>query len=199
MPSLSAHCSPILRRLGLMICACFASPATAKDPDAAKFPATLKVSGKPLKRVGNGIREKYFLKVYAIGTYSESGSCDPQTIISAEETKLIRLEFLRDLSAEKFTASLSEAFDRALPAGDNELKAQVAQFMGWFKSEGKEGATYEFTYKAGKGTMLNHNDKTLGQIPGKKFSDLLWGIYYGDKTCCEDLRDELIKSCKSET
>lgn len=186
----------LLLSWGVITAISYATSAAADNALSGKFAPSHQIGGKALKLIGTGTREKFMFKIYAIGVYSESGVCDAKAIISADEVKYMRLELLRDLAADKFSDSLKDAFERVLQPADPSLKQQTDQFLAWFKTDGKAGSRYEFTYDGAKGTTLTQNGVVLGTIPGKKFADLLWSVYYGEKTCCQDLQDELFKTCK---
>jgi hypothetical protein len=161
------------------------------------FPDTVTVEGKALKRVGAGLREKWMFNVYAMGAYSESGSCDTSAIIGKDEVKHLRLEMLRNVSGEKMGNTIGGSFREHMPANaSDQLKAQSETFQGYFKDECSKGSVLEFTYVPGTGTLLRQNGKSLGApIPGSEFARILWDIYFGGNTCCKDLKKQILSGC----
>ena len=159
---------------------------------------TLSTGGKTLYRLGAGLREKWMLDVYVMAAYSESGKCDPTTIIESDEAKVLRLDMLRDVSAEKMAATIGGAFVEHMPKyASPELAAQRKTFESYFKSECTKGTTLEFTYLPGIGTTLKQNGAALGPpLTGRAFMTVLWDIYFGKASCCEDLRDQILKGCR---
>ncbi len=162
------------------------------------YPDTVSVEGKTLKLVGAGLREKWFFDVYTMAAYSESGSCGAGPMVKKREVKYLRLDMLRTVDAEKMASTLKEAFDNNTPSNAaQELKDKVNTFTGYFKKACTKGTKLEFTYVPGKGTSLKQDGKKLGpNIAGKGFADILWGCYFSKKTCCKNLKKQILSHCK---
>ena len=176
-----------------------AVPAFAQDVEVKgkKFGPTVSVDGKDLKRVGAGLRKKWGFSVYAMGVYTEGGACDAGQVIKAEEAKYLRLDFLRDVPAEKMSSTLSESFEKHTPASASaDLKKQIADFLASFKEELKEDTKLEFVYTPGAGTVVKQNGKQFGPTySGKGFQHVLWDIYFGPDTCCSGLKEDIFETC----
>lgn len=187
------------RMLVPALCLLLAAPALAASVtvEGKTFPDTVTVEGKTLKLVGAGLREKWFVDVYAMGAYSESGGCDSSAIVNADEPKHLRLEMLRNVSAEKMGDTIGGSFRDHMPAGaSDKLKQQSDTFQGYFKEECSKGSVLEFTYIPGTGTHLKQNGKSLGPVlDGPDFMKVLWDIYFGGKTCCKDLKKQILGTC----
>jgi hypothetical protein len=164
------------------------------------YQPTLSMEGKELKLIGAGLREKWFVDVYVMAAYSESGSCSGAEIISKDEPKYLRLDLLRDVSAEKMSSTIGGSFEEHTPANASEkLKAQRKTFEGYFKDECTEGTVLEFLYLPGTGTLMKQNGKLLGPaLDGFDFARVLWDIYFGKETCCEDLKVDILKHCRGK-
>lgn len=171
--------------------------ASAKIVKENEYPDTVQVAGTTLKLLGVGLREKWFLDIYTMGAYSESGTCDVRALITADEVKYIRIDILRDLSAKKMAKVLGKAFGRNTPADASEdLRAQINIFLGYFKQDLTEQGSMELTYVPGTGTTLKQNGKQQGAITrGKAFADVLWRCYFSSKTCCPDLKAQILSYC----
>ena len=172
--------------------------STALTVEGKTFAPTVTIADKPLKLIGAGLREKWFFDVYVMAAYSESGTCDPKTIIGKDEVKFLKLVMLRDVSAEKMASSISDAFGEHMPKNASaELRQQRKAFQGYFKEECKENTVLEFIYRPDKGTILKQNGKYLGPpFTGSEFARVLWDIYFAKESCCDDLRDEILERCK---
>jgi hypothetical protein len=158
------------------------------------------VEGKTLKLIGAGLREKWFVDVYTLGAYTESGACDPKALVSKDELKYFRIDMLRDVSAEKMSSTIGDSFEEHMPKNASaELKQQHKAFMAYFKDECKENTVLEFTYLPGTGTLLKQNGKQLGApLVGSEFARVLWDIYFGEDTCCSSLREQIFQCCGLE-
>ncbi len=173
----------------------FASGLTVEGKN---YPATISKQGKDLKLIGAGLREKWFFDVYAMGAYSESKACAVTDIVNKDEAKMLRLDLLRDVSAEKMATTIGESFEEHMPKNASpELKKQRKTFASYFKKECTEGTVLEFIYVPGQGTFLFQDGKEMGPVmKGKDFHVVLWDIYFGKETCCDDLKEDILKTCK---
>jgi hypothetical protein len=171
--------------------------ASAVTVEGKNYPPKITVEGVTLKLIGAGLREKWMFDVYAMGAYTASGDCGTKKIVEADEVKYIRLDMLRDVSAEKMRDAIAESFDKNMPANaSKELKEQRKTFFGYFKNEMTEGTKLEFTYVPGTGVTAKQNGKSLGApLAGVEFQKVFWSIYFGPKTCCEDLREQVLSVC----
>jgi len=162
------------------------------------YPATATVEGKAVKLIGAGLREKWWVDVYTMGAYTESGSCKPADIVDKDEVKYLRLDMKRDVSAEKMSSTIGESFADHMPKGATaRLKQQRHEFESYFKSECTEGTKLEFIYLPGTGTILKQNGKRMGPpLEGVEFHKVLWDIYFGKDTCCDDLKEQILEKCK---
>lgn len=174
--------------------------ATAAVAFDSSFPPTITVDGKSLKKIGSGLREFLFFDIYKLAAYSQSGSCDANTIVSKDEAKYLRLDMLREIPKARMVSTLRESLEDNLPANASpELKAQVEAFLGSFKGDVPEGARVEISYVPGKGTTLKQSGHQLGGVTtGKAFADTLWRAYFGRKTCCSDLKEEVLEECRGD-
>ena len=172
--------------------------ALAVAVEGKNYPASVSIEGQSLELVGAGLREKWMFDVYTLGAYSASGTCDPKVLVSKDEPKYLRLDMLRDVSAEKMASTLGDSFRAHLPEdAPAELKAQITTFQGYFKEECSEGTVLEFLYLPGQGTVLKQNGLKLGPpLTGAAFHRVLWDIYFGPRTCCEDLKEQIFKGCQ---
>ena len=172
--------------------------AYALTVEGKEFAPTTTVAGSTLKLVGAGKRKKAFFDVYALGAYTQSGSCTPKQIITDEEVKYIRIEMLRDVKASAMASTIGDAFNDAIPEGaDPKLRSQSDTFQGYFKDKARKNEVIDFTYVPGTGVTLRQNGKELGPpLTGKEFQEVFWSIYFGPKTCCTDLKKQILASCK---
>ena len=192
----------ILASAALAIAVLWSMPSAAPGLTVQdkEYQATVTEGGKTLKLVGAGVRKKWGFKVYTMGAYSESGSCDAESIVGKDEAKYLRLVMLRNVSAEKMGNTISESFKEHMPAGGSaELKQQGETFKGYFKDECSEGTVLEFTYVPGTGTTLKQNGKVLGPVlTGSAFHHVLWDIYFGKDTCCSGLKEGILETCTAK-
>ena len=164
--------------------------ALARELEGATLADTLTAGGKTLKLNGLGLRKKAMFKVYVGGLYLESPSKDAGAILASDQSKAIRLHFLRDLKKGQLVEAFQEGFD----ANAKDKAAQKAAFdkMLALVPDVKEGSTLTFTYLPGKGTTLQVADKELGVFEGKGFADAVFSIWLGPKPPSEGLRKGML-------
>lgn len=175
-----------------------ASDVQALSVEGKQFDPTIAVGGRTLKLLGAGLREKGWIDVYVLGAYTESGRCDAKSIIGDDEVKYLRFEMLRNVKGTKMASTIADAFDEAIPAdADQQLRSQREVFKSYFKNEIEKSQVLEFTYEPHEGVTFGHDGKRLGPpLTGKAFQEALWSIYFGSKTCCQELRDQILERCK---
>src|SRR6266481_5390714 len=139
--------------------------ALARELEGATLADTLTAGGKTLKLNGLGLRKKAMFKVYVGGLYLESPSKDAGAILASDQSKAIRLHFLRDLKKGQLVEAFQEGFDAN--AKDKAAQKAALDKMLALVPDVKEGSTLTFTYLPGKGTTLQVADKELGVFEGK--------------------------------
>jgi chalcone isomerase-like protein len=148
--------------------------ALAGELAGITLPDTLKAGEKTLKLNGLGLRKKSVFKVYVGGLYLESPSKDAGAIVASDQTKAIRMYFLRDLTKAQLVEGFQEGFDGNV----KDKAAEKAAFdkMLALVPDVKEGTTMTFAYLPGKGTTLSAGAKELGVFEGKGFADAVFSI-----------------------
>lgn len=179
----------------LILIPCLAFAVTV---EGNKYPATVTIDGKTMKLIGAGLREKWWVDVYTMGAYTTSGSCKTSDMINKDEPKYLRLDMLRDVSAEKMSSAIAESFSEHMPKNASaKLKQQRKTFQAYFKKECTEKSKLEFFYLPGKGTLLKQNGKAMGPVlEGVDFIRVFWDIYFGKDSCCDDMKAQILKTCK---
>ena len=177
-----------------------ASPAYSLDVDGRQYAPTIEIAGKTLHLVGGGVREATFLKidVYRGVFYAEHAGCDFGRMVAADEVKLLRMDFVRDVGAKKQSEAMQESFKKQTPRDASpELRARIATFLRVFDKDVDEGDGIEVRYVPNEGTTVRVNGKVRGAtIPGHDFMQVMWNIWYGKETCCPHLFEDLKDTCK---
>ena len=161
------------------------------------YSETVEIGGQTLILVGSGLRKRLFLDVYTMGAYTESRICDPQMLISLDETKYLRIDLLRDVDAKSMVQTLEDALEKNLPtAARSSLQSQVDTFVSYFEKDLEKGDRMELIYAPGVGTVLMQNRQQQGvTMPGKGFADVLWSSYFSSATCCSRLKNQILVQC----
>ena len=164
------------------------------------YPPTATADGKTLHLVGAGVREKtvFDVDVYTMGVYTETKTCEHEKLVATDEAKRLRLDFVRDVPADKMKAALRESFGKKTPkTAPATLKGQIDGFLELFQKELVDGTSVVVTYVPGKGTTVTVDGKKRGAvIPGQEFQKVLWAIYFEKEICCPNLLKGIDKTCK---
>ena len=170
-----------------------ALPALAQEKEVAgvKFPATSTVEGKELKLNGAGLRKKMIFKVYAAGLYLENTTQDGAKVLSADETRQVRLSMLRDLEKQKITEAISDGVEKNNKAQLPALKERLDKFNAAIPDL-KKGDDLTITYVPGKGTKVQSKGGQEMSVEGKDFADALFGVWLGKDPVDGGLKDGLL-------
>ena len=188
--------------LPVLLMAFVAAPAAAApvEVDGIVFPETADLEGRSLQLVGAGMREVTFLKidVYAGGIYAEKKSCAVERLAVDDQARLFRMVFVRDVSASRLLKNMREMLADATPAdADDDLKARIDRFVGLFDAEARKGMRAEVGYIPGKGTTVTVDGHARGPVfAGEDFARVVFSVWFGPKTCCKSLLDDIRKSCR---
>lgn len=165
--------------------------------EEAGFPATASVEGTTVKKIGAGLREFLFMDIYSMGAYSQSGTCSATAMTTKDEVRYLKLIMKRKIPKGRMTSNLRSSLEKNLPSNpSDELKGKIDTFISYITVDLEENSVVEIAYKPGAGTSLKLNAKTLGAaVPGKDFADTLWRSYFGPKTCCGGLKEQILEPC----
>ena len=98
------------------------------------FKDKAELQSEELARLGAGVRKKFFLKIYALGAYTESGSCELSNIIDSDESKYMKLVImLPEVPGKMISDALKESIEKNLPENPSpELLSSIENFLGIF-------------------------------------------------------------------
>ncbi len=191
------------RSLFIALALLVALPAHALDLEGRTYPTTVQVAGKTLQLLGGGYREATFLKidVYRGVFYAQTKACGARafkTMVLADEVKLLRMDFVRDVGAKKQSEAMQKNFANHLPKNASaDLRARADRFLEVFDKDVNEGDDIEVRYVPGEGTSVRVNRAKRGPtIAGHDFMVVMWNIWFGAPTCCPHLMNALKETCK---
>jgi len=168
----------------------------ATDVAGIKFEPQATVGGQPLVLNGAGLRKKFFFKVYAAGLYLPARSADAAGVMGADVPRRIDLTLLRDVSAEKFVASLQDGLKANQSAAAlTALKPRIDAFSKTLLDlkQAGEGQRYQMDYTPATGTQLRVDGKAVGSaIAGSDFFNALLSVWLGEHPVQADLKDALL-------
>lgn len=155
----------------------------------------IQVGNTVLQLNGEGIRTKWFFKVYVAALYLPQKQTSAEAIIADENPQRIALHMLRDLGEKKFLHAFIEAIEA------NHTKAEMAQMDDQIKQMSdifhlvggvKSGDVITMDYLPSIGTQISMNGVTYGTIAGAMFHRALLKIWLGKEPVQADLKSELL-------
>ena len=175
--------------LALLCMFLFAVPLVAATLGGVTLPDTITVGNQTLVLNGLGLRTKMFFKIYVGGLYLENKSGDAASIIQADSTKRVVLQFIYgEVTRDQMVENFEGGFKHNAPGA---AKAQVDQFLAAIETM-KKGEQLVATYVPGTGTTLTIKGKDKLTIPGLPFAQALFSVWLGPKPPTGDLKDGML-------
>jgi hypothetical protein len=167
------------------------------DGSDVTFPTQIEstIEAKPnkLSLTGAGLRRRVFFKVYAIGSYVETGTRvrSADDLVRADVPKQLHLVMERDVAGQDMADAVEKGIhqsrgDRAFP---DELKSLGETMRGL---ELKKGDNVWLTYVPKKGLEVDIAGKKQFRIDNSDFAKAVWEIYFGKKNIDDDLKKALV-------
>ncbi|MDX1390437.1 MAG: chalcone isomerase family protein [Acidobacteriota bacterium] len=166
-------------------------PVAAAEKAGVTMPAQITVDGQTLVLNGMGLREVGWIDVYVAGLYLKSRSSDGEAIAGSNETRRIRMEFVRGVSRKKLVKAWDEGFEANAGSDLKALTDRIATFNGWMVDVEKRD-TITLTYRAGTGTEVEVKGRNAGTIEGDDFARALFLIWLGADPPTAELRDGML-------
>ena len=139
---------------------------------------------------GAGIREKFWIDLYAGGLYLETKSNNAGAIIQANKPMAIKLHIVSKLvSQEKMVGAVTDGFEKSTTG--HATAAQRAAFIKCFKDEITEGNIFDIVYNNEEVTVYKNGTKK-GSVKGLEFKKALFGIWLSSKPADKDLKKKML-------
>ena len=146
-----------------------------------------------LKLNGAGVREKFWIDLYAGGLYLSNPSKDAEKVMNADEAMAVKLHIVSKLiSSDKMIDAVEEGFENSTNGNTSALDSRIKKFIGFFKEEISKGDVFDITYQPGKGVVAYKNGKEKGTIEGMDFKKALFGIWLAKDPADDDLREAML-------
>lgn len=153
------------------------------------------IDGKEVKLqlTGTGLREKFFVNVYAVGSYIPPGAPvkDAQGLAKADVPKLLQLVFERDVDGEEMVDGLTTGI--TYNYSKKEFANELASLGAYMRAKPlKRGDQVWITHVPGYGlsVTISGRDKPVN-IPSLKFARAVWDIYVGPKNLGQHIKSGL--------
>jgi hypothetical protein len=194
---------PFVSAIGLLVCgaAVGATEVVGVRGSDTKFTTTMgiTVGDKPvqLTLTGVGLRQKFFINVYAIGSYVLEGASvhTAEELAALNQPKQLHLVMERDVDgkdiAEAFLIAIRQ--NHPAPAFDAEVDRLTQMMRG---IDFKKGDHIYLTHLPGVGLRCNIINKGDFTIENAEFSHAVWDIYLGKYNVGEGIKKGLTSRLK---
>ena len=176
----------------------FAMVTIASEPAQTKVagvsvPNTVSFEGVDLTLNGAGVREKYWMDMYAGALYLDKKNADANGIVNGNQPMAIKLHIVSKLiSSDKMIDAVTEGFDNATDGKTSKISSEIKQFIGYFSEEIKQNDIFDMAYIPKDGVKVYKNNKLLGTIKGVEFKRALFGIWLSNKPADKDLKAAML-------
>lgn len=168
------------------------APAQTKAAGVT-LPNSVTFEGEKLTLNGVGVREKFWMDMYAGALYLDKKNADANGIVNGNQPMAIKLHIVSKLiSSDKMIDAVTEGFDNATGGKTSSISAEIDQFIGYFSEEIKQNDVFDMVYLPKEGVKVYKNSKLLGTIPGKEFKKGLFGIWLSNNPADKDLKDAML-------
>lgn len=165
--------------------------AFAENIAGIEFPNHERISDVPVVLNGAGLREKYWIDIYAAGLYLPTQSDNADEIIKQETAKRIKIVFIYPrVTKEQMIETLEENFEQN-PNISEETRRSIGRCTSWMEDFNRDDEIV-FDYVPEQGTTIYVKGKKKGTIPGSDFMNAVYTIYLGPSPASKPLKASLI-------
>lgn len=182
------------RILVLLVVVCGINLSSAQTEIAGiTLPATLTYSSEDLILNGAGVREKFWMDMYAGGLYLKNRAVDASEIINKDEAMAIRLHIVSGMiTSKRMVNAVNEGFENATNDNTKPIASEIKKFKNIFEEEISKGDIFDLVYIPDEGVVVYKNDKKSGSIKGMEFKKALFGIWLSDNPADKDLKKDML-------
>jgi hypothetical protein len=168
----------------------FISSASFAQTEVAgiELPNTFKAGEVSLNLNGAGVREKFWMDLYAGGLYTDHKIKNASEVINQDAPMSLKIHIVSGLiSSDKMSSAVEEGFKNSIQGDMDPYRVKIDKFKSFFSEEIVKNDVFDITYSPSKGVVVFKNDKELGTIEGLEFKKALFGIWFCDQPADKDL------------
>ena len=184
-----------LLALALALSAAAPLSAAAKEINGMNVPDEVVLDGKTLHLNGVGIRKKFIIKVYVGALYLEAPATGLDQITSADQTRVIHMQFVRSVEKEKIVGAWKEGIEKNSKDKAATLLPQIDK-VAEVMTNVESGQVMTVTYSPGKGTTVAIQGGKTVTIEGKEFGDAILRNWLGPKPADDTLKEAMLSGGK---
>lgn len=179
--------------IGVLCALLFAASATAATTvEGVQFPDSVTVGNRTLILNGAGLREKFWVDVYAGALYLPHKATTADAVLAETGPSRIVMHLLHDISHSQFADAWEHDFrqnnsDKVYQA----IKERLERFNAFF-SDAKDGQQIVIDYVPDTGTSVSVDGKLIGTVAGADFHTALMRVFVGDHPPTDALKQGLL-------
>lgn len=149
--------------------------------------------GEKMVLNGVGVREKFWMDMYAGALYLTSRTSNAPSIVAANEPMAIKLHIVSKLiTSDKMVDAVNEGFNNSTNGNIAPLQAEIKKFKSFFKEEIKQNDVFDIAYLPSRGVVVYKNNNELGFVNGLNFKKALFGIWLSDSPADKKLKSGML-------
>ena len=157
------------------------------------FNRKISTGGQILQLNGAGIRNLWFLDLFAVGLYVDTLNSNANQIIESERPQALRIVIMSNLvTISKFKDGIDDIIRKRLKDDVRLIENDLALFKSLLGGEMKPGSEIYAVYEPSKGLKVFRDGKYTGIVPGNTFKKETLQLWIGELCVSDDLRDELL-------
>jgi len=174
-----------------------ASPAHAATLEGQSFEDTTVLADRTLRLNGLGLRGVAWIKAFVAGLYLAAPTKDSAQVLSMPGPKRLRLKIMLEAPSSELTKSLTSRIARHEPeAVQNQIGPRLQTLAGLIDGLGelKVGDTVDLDFQPDRGTVLRHNDRTIGTaVAGDDLYRAVLKIFVGEHPADKRMKEGLLR------
>lgn len=179
--------------LVLVAIAMFASAPAQTNAGGATLPNTVSFEGEKLILNGAGVREKYWMDMYAGALYLTSKSSDVNEILNGNKPAAIKLHMVSNLiTSDKMISAINEGFENSTNGKTQAISAEIGKFISYFEEKISKEDVFDLVYIPSKGVLIYKNGEQKGIIKEMEFKKALFGIWLSEKPADKKLKQAML-------
>ena len=171
----------------------FASAPAQTKVGGATLPNTVSFEGEKLILNGAGVREKYWMDMYAGALYLTSKSSDANEVVNSNNPGAIKLHIVSGLiTSDKMVSAINEGFENSTNGKTQAMSSEIEKFISYFEEQINKEDVFDIVYIPSKGVLVYKNGTQKGIIKGLEFKKALFGIWLSDKPADKKLKQAML-------
>jgi hypothetical protein len=177
----------------LFAIATFATTSAQTQIAGVSLPNSVTFEGEKLSMNGAGVREKFWMDMYAGALYSTKKSSDANAFINGNHPMALKLHIVSKLiTSDKMIDAVNEGFENATNGKTSSIAKEIKEFKSYFSEEIQRDDIFDIVYIPATGVTVYKNGKQQGVIKGMEFKKALFGIWLSSKPADKNLKKAML-------